>query len=113
MPPGLNVNYQRQRVGAFARAEPRWILITRPECRIYQLVSDDIVFMQLADGACFGRRLPSSEWRFHRDIYGHRADSRRSCIAIRRTNGAGCHGAESGLSLHGGRGPGFDIRCAH
>jgi L-fuculose-phosphate aldolase len=34
---------------------------------------DDIVAMTL-DGEVFGTRLPSSEWRFHRDIYRARAD---------------------------------------
>lgn len=35
---------------------------------------DDIVAMSL-DGEIRGDRLPSSEWRFHRDIYAHRADA--------------------------------------
>ena len=32
------------------------------------LVEDDLVFMR-TDGSATGRRKPSSEWRFHRDIY--------------------------------------------
>ncbi|WP_291985925.1 class II aldolase/adducin family protein [Candidatus Accumulibacter sp. ACC007] len=35
---------------------------------------DDIVFMRL-DGTPTGRRKPSSEWRFHRDLYVHRPDA--------------------------------------
>lgn len=34
----------------------------------------DLVAMTL-DGVAHGERAPSSEWRFHRDIYRHRADA--------------------------------------
>jgi L-fuculose-phosphate aldolase len=37
------------------------------------LERDDIPLVDL-DGRWFGRRRPSSEWRFHRDIYHSRAD---------------------------------------
>jgi L-fuculose-phosphate aldolase len=37
------------------------------------LQADDIPMMDL-DGRWFGRRRPSSEWRFHRDIFRHRDD---------------------------------------
>jgi L-fuculose-phosphate aldolase len=37
------------------------------------LKPEDIVFMRF-DGSHEGRRLPSSEWRFHRDILAARAD---------------------------------------
>jgi L-fuculose-phosphate aldolase len=37
------------------------------------LVSDDIPLVKL-DGRWFGRRRPSSEWRFHRDILRARSD---------------------------------------
>jgi L-fuculose-phosphate aldolase len=37
------------------------------------LVPEDIVFMRF-DGTHEGRRLPSSEWRFHRDILAARPD---------------------------------------
>ena len=36
--------------------------------------SDDIVHVEL-DGKATGRREPSTEWRFHRDIYRSRADA--------------------------------------
>jgi L-fuculose-phosphate aldolase len=35
--------------------------------------AEDVVFVA-ADGTPHGRRRPSSEWRFHRDIYAARAD---------------------------------------
>ncbi len=35
---------------------------------------EDIVFMN-PDGGWEGNRKPSSEWRFHRDIYQHRSDA--------------------------------------
>ena len=38
------------------------------------LTAEDVPFVKLADGSTVGRRLPSSEWRFHRDIYAARAE---------------------------------------
>ncbi len=38
------------------------------------LVPEDLVFMRL-DGTCDGRRKPSSEWRFHHDIYVSRPEA--------------------------------------
>ena len=38
------------------------------------LLPEDIVFMRL-DGTPDGRRKPSSEWRFHHDIYAARPDA--------------------------------------
>ena len=43
-------------------------LITPTGMAYETLMPDDIVFMN-HDGTPSGRRLPSSEWRFHRDIY--------------------------------------------
>src|SRR5438874_9184165 len=37
------------------------------------LQADDVPLMDL-DGRWFGRRRPSSEWRFHRDIFNSRHD---------------------------------------
>ena len=39
-----------------------------------RLEPDDIPFMDL-DGHCSGRRQPSSEWRFHRDLYVARPEA--------------------------------------
>ncbi|MEF8726673.1 MAG: class II aldolase/adducin family protein [Accumulibacter sp.] len=38
------------------------------------LQPEDIVHVRL-DGVAVGRRMPSSEWRFHRDLYASRADA--------------------------------------
>ena len=38
------------------------------------LVGEDIVHVRM-DGSCQGRRQPSSEWRFHRDLYAGRPDA--------------------------------------
>ncbi len=46
-------------------------LITPTGMAYDALAPDDIVFMRL-DGTHLGRRQPSSEWRFHRDIYAAR-----------------------------------------
>ena len=47
--------------------------ITPTGMRYEQLVADDIPLMAL-DGSHQGRRKPSSEWRFHRDLYGARPE---------------------------------------
>ena len=49
-------------------------LITPTGLPYAQMLPEDIVAMTLA-GEPHGRRLPSSEWRFHRDIYGSRGDA--------------------------------------
>jgi len=36
---------------------------------------EDMVTVSIDDGAATGRRKPSSEWRFHRDIYAARAEA--------------------------------------
>lgn len=49
-------------------------LITPTGLPYAQTMPEDIVAMTLA-GDAHGRRLPSSEWRFHRDIYASRPDA--------------------------------------
>lgn len=49
-------------------------LITPTGMAYDTLEPEDIVRMRL-DGTCSGRRKPSSEWRFHRDLYVARADA--------------------------------------
>jgi L-fuculose-phosphate aldolase len=77
------------------------------------LQADDVPLMDL-DGRWFGRRRPSSEWRFHRDIF----NSKREVGAIVHT-----HSAHATALACTGRGiPAFhymvavaggpDIRCA-
>jgi L-fuculose-phosphate aldolase len=45
------------------------LLITPSGVRYDQLAPEDIVFVRLADGGWQHPLPPSSEWRFHRDIY--------------------------------------------
>jgi len=47
--------------------------ITPTGMRYEQLLADDIPLMAL-DGSHQGRRKPSSEWRFHRDLYAARPE---------------------------------------
>ncbi len=77
------------------------------------LVAEDVPLMDL-DGRWFGRRRPSSEWRFHRDIL----KSRRDVGAIVHTHspratalactGRGIPAFHYMVAVAGGR----DIRCA-
>jgi methylthioribose-1-phosphate isomerase len=46
-----------------------------------RLVADDIPLMAL-DGSHVGARKPSSEWRFHRDLYATRPESAPCCTPI-------------------------------
>ncbi|HTH97816.1 MAG TPA: class II aldolase/adducin family protein [Stellaceae bacterium] len=77
------------------------------------LEPDDIVFMDM-EGAATGRRLPSSEWRFHLDIFQARAEISvvlhahspfaTSLACLRR----GIPAFHYMVAMAGGR----DIRCA-
>ncbi len=49
-------------------------LITPTAVSYDVMVPEDMVLMQL-DGAWKGRRPPSSEWRFHKDIYASRPEA--------------------------------------
>ena len=49
-------------------------LITPTGIAYESLAPADIVFMRL-DGSATGRRQPSSEWRFHRDVYVARSEA--------------------------------------
>ena len=71
---------------------------------------DDIVAMTI-DGTARGDRLPSSEWRFHRDLYRARDDVRRDrsrACAVRddarvpssRHSGVPLHGRDRGRPRH-------------
>ena len=50
-------------------------LITPSGMNYETLEPEDVVFMSL-DGSPAGRRKPSSEWRFHRDIYRVRSEAK-------------------------------------
>jgi L-fuculose-phosphate aldolase len=80
----------------------------------YELLqTDDIPLMDL-DGRWFGRRRPSTEWRFHRDIFKSRLDvgaivhthsPRATALAC---TGRGIPAFHYMVAVAGGR----DIRCA-
>jgi L-fuculose-phosphate aldolase len=80
----------------------------------YELLqADDVPLMDL-DGRWFGRRRPSSEWRFHRDIFNSRQDvgaivhthsPRATALACTGRNIPAFHYM---VAVAGGR----DIRCA-
>jgi L-fuculose-phosphate aldolase len=77
------------------------------------LEPDDIPLLEL-DGRWFGRRCPSSEWRFHRDIFKSRDDvgaivhtHSRSATALACT-GRGIPAFHYMVAVAGGA----DIRCA-
>ena len=77
------------------------------------LEPDDIPLLDL-DGRWFGRRCPSSEWRFHRDIFKSRDEVRaivhthsRSATALACT-GRGIPAFHYMVAVAGGA----DIRCA-
>jgi len=85
---------------------------------------DDVVWMSLvapgagAEPAIDGRRRPSSEWRFHHDLYAHRADLRAivhtqapHCTALAclpRVQREGIPPFHYMVAVAGGR----DVRCA-
>jgi L-fuculose-phosphate aldolase len=85
-----------------------------PSAMTYDILEAADVPLVHSSGRWFGRRRPSSEWRFHRDIYAHRAD----VAAIVHTHSR--HAA--GLACTGRGIPAFhymvavaggtDIRCA-
>jgi L-fuculose-phosphate aldolase len=88
-------------------------LITPSGLPYEHTTAEDIVFMR-ADGSYDGARLPSSEWRFHRDIYARRPEAN----AIVHTHslhattlaclGRGIPAFHYMVAVAGGR----DIRCA-
>ena len=93
---------QRQRALSGRRFDG--FLITPTGMPYDTIGADDIVAMT-SDGEARGARLPSSEWRFHRDIYAARAD----VDAIVHTHSpfattlACLRARHSGVPLHGRR----------
>jgi len=55
-------------VSARSQDDPAQFLITPTGMAYAEMRADDIVVVGM-DGTCTGSRKPSSEWRFHRDIY--------------------------------------------
>lgn len=110
---GINRGTSGNVSARFTRDASPGFLVTPSGMRYDALESDDIVFVR-GDGQAQGTRKPSSEWRFHRDIYAMRDDAQ----AIVHTHGPysaalACH--ERGIpAFHYmiARAGGRDIRCA-
>ena len=107
-----------QRERALAHAKPSTATSSRrPGMPYADIAPDDIVALPL-DGdaeAARGARLPSSEWRFHRDIYrARRRRRRRSSTRTRRSRPRSpASRAASPRSTTWSRSPAAsDIRCA-
>jgi L-fuculose-phosphate aldolase len=89
-------------------------LFISPTGLAYEALEPDDVPLLAFDGRWFGRRLPSSEWRFHRDILKARSDvgaivhtHSRSATALACT-GRGIPAFHYMVAVAGGS----DIRCA-
>lgn len=111
---GINVNKAGNVSVRCMRGPREGMLITPTGLPYGQLQPADLVFVRFSDGACSGRREPSSEWRFHRDIHCARPEF----AAIVHTHSA----AATALACHQRGIPAFhymvaaaggtDIRCA-
>lgn len=55
------------------RRDPRQFFVSPTGMAYERLVPDDVPLIDF-DGRWFGHRSPSSEWRFHRDIFAARAE---------------------------------------
>jgi L-fuculose-phosphate aldolase len=95
------------------RCDPRRFFVSPSGMEYEVLEADDVPLMDL-DGRWFGRRRPSSEWRFHRDILASRPDvgaivhthsPRATALAC---TGRGIPAFHYMVAVGGGR----DIRCA-
>jgi len=70
---GINVNTAGNVSARCQRGRRDGMLITPTALAYDSLRPDDLVFVDRA-GASLGARAPSSEWRFHHDIYGRRPE---------------------------------------
>jgi len=110
---GINVNKSGNVSARCVRGARAGFVVTPSGIPYRELAAGDLVFVTL-DGTAAGTREPSSEWRFHRDIYAARPEF----AAIVHTHSAqatalACHGR--GLpAFHYmvARAGGSDIRCA-
>lgn len=71
---GLNVNKSGNVSVRCMRGPAAGFLITPTALAYGDLAEDDVVFVSLQDGRCWGARTPSSEWRIHFDILRARAE---------------------------------------
>jgi L-fuculose-phosphate aldolase len=95
------------------RRDARQFFVSPTGMRYDLLEADDIPLLDL-DGRWFGRRVPSSEWRFHRDIFKSRDDV-GAIVHTHSTNatalactGRGIPAFHYMVAVAGGT----DIRCA-
>lgn len=95
------------------RRDARQFFVSPTGMRYDLLEADDIALVDL-DGRWFGRRVPSSEWRFHRDIFKSRDDV-GAIVHTHSTNatalactGRGIPAFHYMVAVAGGT----DIRCA-
>lgn len=110
---GINVNKSGNVSARCTRGARSGFVVTPSGVPYAELAGGDLVFVTL-DGAAAGTQEPSSEWRFHRDLYAARPEF----AAIVHTHSAhatalACHGR--GLpAFHYmvARAGGADIRCA-
>ena len=110
---GINRGKSGNVSARFRHGELDGFLVTPTGLAYDRTTPADIVPMTL-DGEAHGKRLPSSEWRFHRDIYRTRPDA--SAIVHAHSPFAttlACHGRgipafHYMIAVGGGR----DIRCA-
>ena len=110
---GINVNKSGNVSARCTRGVQHGFIVTPTGVPYRELDVDDLVFVTLT-GAAAGSQAPSSEWRFHRDIYAARPEF----SAIVHTHSAhatalACHGRgvpafHYMVALAGGA----DIRCA-
>jgi L-fuculose-phosphate aldolase len=111
---GINVNKAGNVSARCVRGRSAGLLITPTGIGYDRLQPSDVVFLPLADGRAVGRRAPSSEWRFHLDIYRRRPE----LAAVVHTHSP----SATALACHGRGIPPFhymvaaaggsDIRCA-
>ena len=78
-------NLNRGTAGNVSCRDGDGFLITPTGLPYARLSTDDIPWMAL-DGSHLGRRRPSSEWRFHRDILAARDDIEPMSHALPLTN---------------------------
>lgn len=110
---GINVNTSGNVSARCQRGAQPGFVITPSGLPYGDLAADDLVFVSAA-GLPQGNRLPSSEWRFHRDLYA----DRHEFAAIVHTHSPcatalACHGRTlPAFHYMVARAGGADIRCA-
>ncbi len=110
---GINVNKSGNVSARARRGTTGGFVVTPTAVPYHELATGDLAFVTLG-GAAYGELEPSSEWRFHRDIYAARPEF----AAIVHTHSAHA----TALACHGRGLPAFhymvavaggaDIRCA-